>query len=606
MSDDELDDLAATAAAQNVLRVGVRGRLMDSLPALQNAIKRDAEGYKEEFRQQFNHFQAQLGIFRLQPARAPKQAKSFSDLITFLSHVRLSARLRQRVVILHAPTALSHTFYRSSISAPWLYSPHRPFPRAQVSPCYPEHCKEVPAQLLELLETHATSLDADLRRAIVKALVLLRNRDFLSPLQLMPALFQLFKCQDKALRQLVFQHIISDIARVNAKQKNNKLNSSLQNYLYSVLKDTESTTAVKKSLDVMVELYRRNVWKDAKTVNVIATAVFSKEFKIVAAAMRFFLGMTTADPDEEDHENDKSVAIKKLHADSAVMKNTKHKKKRMRKLERSMEKIKKNDREAGDKDALGGTDVGAIRLIHDPTSFTEKLFRMLTSGGHPFELKCLLMNTISRFIGCHKLFLLNFYPHLQKYMQPSQKNVTAILVYLAQATHELVPPDVLEPCVRTLANHFVTDRCPGEVMCVGLNAIRELCTRQPLAMDATLLQDLAQYKTHRDKGVMMAARSLIALFRDRAPELLHKRDRGKAAAMRMGGSGGAGGDDESAGGGSAMFYGSQHVSTDVAGSHYLLAVRSPILLFFLGGGGGGLRVPELVWLLYPLCRTHFK
>ena len=116
MSDDELDDLAATAAAQNVLRVGVRGRLMDSLPALQNAIKRDAEGYKEEFRQQFNHFQAQLGIFRLQPARAPKQAKSFSDLITFLSHVRLPPppppKPMNRVANLHAPTTHSHSHPR--------------------------------------------------------------------------------------------------------------------------------------------------------------------------------------------------------------------------------------------------------------------------------------------------------------------------------------------------------------------------------------------------------------------------------------------------------------------------------------------------------------
>jgi hypothetical protein len=47
--------------------------------------------------------------------------------------------------------------------------------------------------------------------SIVQALVLLRNRDFLSPLALMPALFQLFKCQDKALRTLVFQHIIGGL-----------------------------------------------------------------------------------------------------------------------------------------------------------------------------------------------------------------------------------------------------------------------------------------------------------------------------------------------------------------------------------------------------------
>jgi len=49
-----------------------------------------------------------------------------------------------------------------------------------------------------------------------------------------------------------------------------------------------------------------------------------------------------------------------------------------------------------------------------------------------FDTRMLMMNVISRFVGAHKLFLLNFYPYLQKYMQPHQKNVTHILVYLAQ------------------------------------------------------------------------------------------------------------------------------------------------------------------------------
>ena len=42
-------------------------------------------------------------------------------------------------------------------------------------------------------------------------------------------------------------------------------------------------------------------------------------------------------------------------------------------------------------------------------------------------------------------------------------------------------------------------------------------------MDETLMRDLAQYKSYKDKGVMMAARSLIALYRASNPELLHKK-----------------------------------------------------------------------------------
>jgi protein SDA1 len=64
-------------------------------------------------------------------------------------------------------------------------------------------------------------------------------------------------------------------------------------------------------------------------------------------------------------------------------------------------------------------------------------------------------------------------------------------------------------------------------MAVGLNAIRELCARCPLSMSRDLLLDLALYKSYREKSVMMAARSLIHMFRDVNPDMLHKRDKGK-------------------------------------------------------------------------------
>jgi protein SDA1 len=50
-------------------------------------------------------------------------------------------------------------------------------------------------------------------------------------------------------------------------------------------------------------------------------------------------------------------------------------------------------------------------------------------------------------------------------------------------------------------------------------------------MNRELLHDLAQYKRSKFKGVMMASRSIIALFRDINPSLLAKRDRGKTAAI---------------------------------------------------------------------------
>jgi hypothetical protein len=46
-------------------------------------------------------------------------------------------------------------------------------------------------------------------------------------------------------------------------------------------------------------------------------------------------------------------------------------------------------------------------------------------------------------------------------------DVTLILTYLAQAAHDLVPEDVMEPVLQTVANNFVSDRSSAEVMAVG-------------------------------------------------------------------------------------------------------------------------------------------
>lgn len=157
----------------------------------------------------------------------------------------------------------------------------------------------------------------------------------------------------------------------------------------------------------------------------------------------------------------------------------------------------------------------------------EKLFRQLESSNQRFEVKLMTLDVISRLIGLHNLFLFNYYSYIQRFMQPHQREVTRILQFAAQASHELVPPDVIEPLLKTLANNFITERNSSDVMAIGLNAVKEICTRCPLSISEDLLKDLAQYKSYKDRSVMMAARSLIQLFRYLRPELLHKKDRGR-------------------------------------------------------------------------------
>ncbi|KAF9292922.1 Protein SDA1 [Linnemannia elongata] len=368
---------------------------------------------------------------------------------------------------------------------------------------------------------------------MVQALVLLRNREMISSTALLSLFFTLFRCRDKVLRDILYNHIVNDIKTSNQKAKNNKMNKTLQGFMYTMLTSaegaagtgSENAIAAKRSLDVCIELYRKNIWNDAKTVNVIAHACFSPVTKIMVTALQFFLGNNEDDGDSEDEEE--LPDIKAMQHKQNVSKKTKSKAKQMDKMVAALKKKSKAKKKAET------FNFSALHLLNDPQGFTEKLYTHLASSRERHEVQLMLMNLISRIIGVHKLTILAFYPYLQKRLQPTQKDVTQIIAIAAQASHDLIPPDVIEPVIQTLANNFVTEHCAAEVMAAGLNGIREISSRCPLAMEATLLQDLTDYKNHRDKGVMMASRSLIGLYREINPELLKKKDRGRNAAMNM-------------------------------------------------------------------------
>ncbi|XP_006176380.1 protein SDA1 homolog isoform X1 [Camelus ferus] len=447
-------------------------KLPSNLPQLQNLIKRDPPAYIEEFLQQYNHYRSNVEIFKLQPN---KPSKELAELVMFM---------------------------------------------AQIGHCYPEHLSNFPQELKDLLSYNHTVLDPDLRMTFCKALILLRNKNLIDPSSLLELFFELLRCHDKLLRKTLYTHIVTDIKNINAKHKNNKVNIVLQNFMYTMLRDSNATAA-KISLDVMIELYRRNIWNDAKTVNVITTACFSKVTKILVAALTFFLGKDEEEKQDSDSESeDEGPTARDLLVQYATGKKSSKNKK---KLEKAMKVLKKQKK----KRKPEVFNFSAIHLIHDPQDFAEKLLKQLETSKERFEVKMMLMNLISRLVGIHELFLFNFYPFVQRFLQPHQREVTKILLFAAQASHHLVPPEIIQSVLMTVANNFVTDKNSGEVMTVGINAIKEITARCPLAMSEELLQDLTQYKSHKDKNVTMSARTLIQLFRTLNPQMLQKKLRGK-------------------------------------------------------------------------------
>uniref|UniRef100_A0A5B7BA91 Protein SDA1 n=1 Tax=Davidia involucrata TaxID=16924 RepID=A0A5B7BA91_DAVIN len=472
-----------------------------SLPALQSKMKCDPEGYETELTLLYSQFNSSLELFQQQAAlnftsisgigSDPTVAKDLGDRATFLAHV---------------------------------------------TPFYPKQLFQFPKQLADFLRSAASSLPSSLRCHIVQALILLINRKIVDIGETLALFMELQTLGDKALRKLAFSHVVHSIKRMNQKHKNEAKNRALQNILFAMLQQEEEAKA-KVSLIVLCDLHRRKVWFDDRTANAICTACFHTSPRIMIAALSFLLDYEKIedydDSDSDDSSSEDDLTTQQPHAvlsREAVYKahhkgTASSKKKKKAKLQRAIRSMKRQQRMSSENS--NSNYYSPLNHLKDAQGFAEKLFSRLQTCNERFEVKMMMLKVIARTVGLHGLILLNFYPFLQKYVQPHQRDVTNLLAAAVQACHDMVPPDAVEPLFKQIVNQFVHDHSRTESIAVGLNVVREICLRMPLLMTEDLLQDLVLYKKSKEKAVSSAARSLITLFREVCPALLIKKDRGR-------------------------------------------------------------------------------
>jgi len=90
----------------------------------------------------------------------------------------------------------------------------------------------------------------------------------------------------------------------------------MQTFIFEMLQDANETST-KRSLAVMIELYKRKIWNDDKTVNVIGQGCLHDNPKIIAAACKFFLVLDydwdtdSEEGDTSDEENEQKILLGK-------------------------------------------------------------------------------------------------------------------------------------------------------------------------------------------------------------------------------------------------------------------------------------------------------
>lgn len=135
-----------------------RGVLLTSnLPQLQNLIKRDPVAYKEEFLQQWNHYNSIRQIFKINPE---EQAQHFRELVSFIAQV-----------------CASRVYIRSKVD----------MDNVQVAQCYPKQTADFPSHMSSLLLESYGTLSPDTRRSLVQNLVMLRNKDVITSIEYVPS-----------------------------------------------------------------------------------------------------------------------------------------------------------------------------------------------------------------------------------------------------------------------------------------------------------------------------------------------------------------------------------------------------------------------------------
>ena len=384
-----------------------------------------------------------------------------------------------------------------------------------------------------------------------------------------------------SIRKSILKTILSDVKNANAKTQNHKFNRLVQGLLYDMIERSSaiavanggsasaaapggpktvadySGTGAKKNastsrssenagkeamwaVKLASELWRKGIWRDARTANLISAACFHSNTKVQSVAMHFFLNSSGSsnfdgsDSDSSDDDpNEAMASIRKVKHQQTINKKKKSTDKAAKKEIRKAN-TKRKAAELKEAEGLAGQiDNSALNLLHDPQTFAEKLYDLIAKNDKRFTLehKVLIMQLFGRLTGLHKLYVLSFYSYITKYLVHHQLQITTILVALASSVHELVPPDALTPVIQKLAHEFVHPGVSSQVVAAGLNAIREICARQHWCMQPDLLEDLVEYRKSKDKGVMVASRALLQLYRDVNPDMLRRRERGKTATM---------------------------------------------------------------------------
>jgi protein SDA1 len=202
----------------------------------------------------------------------------------------------------------------------------------------------------------------------------------------------------------------------------------MQNTLYNLVTSDKTSAKGLWAVKFTRELWKRQIWTDSKSVDIMKEAALSDNAKVITGGVRFFLG---GDKEREELEDDSSdeeaVDMNALRHQMGINKKTKKRGRDLKKAAASVKKVLSSyyrkrsfanslqkEKKKGQVHALN---FSAFHLLHDPQGFAEELFAKHLQSPKSrlvLEQKLFVLQLISRLVGLHQLTLISLYSYFIK------------------------------------------------------------------------------------------------------------------------------------------------------------------------------------------------
>ncbi|EZG77893.1 putative SDA1-like protein [Gregarina niphandrodes] len=491
------------------------GPVMMSLPILQDAIKRQSGAYESDFRAQYVSLKSRIEQFETSPQKADKE---FHELVMFC---------------------------------------------AQVGYLYDGVVDELSRTMLRLLLTYHQLARPGHLKTILGALCLLDNNDHIDRKILFNGWLELLQLEHDLIPSIVMKQFTKTLGRITSDQDKKLWQGKLFQMMGTNKKSTShditttghnltghnltTTSLFRRRLQfILISLFVKRIWEDKRTANTIANGVFDSCPKVVENAARFLLGdikrlnVYHAENKQDQEVEPEEARRKTAELIAGISRELCHNNKtgkNLKKMEKMKEAAEKEMSKLETKVDLNSTlPFVVLQHVYDPHLFALRVFTRATSKSFTtgdgrisrlsFRLKLQLLTICSRLIGTHGIYIPGFFTFCHPYLKPTQEKITGLMAIISQAVNKVTPPEELQQTTRLIANMFAIESCANEVITVGINSIREMCSRNTLAITSELLTDLITMgKESKNSSVRIAAKSLRNLYRQNNPSMLPRKDR---------------------------------------------------------------------------------